>query len=111
MYLTPLQSTVESLWNNLLSWPEVLGLVPLAIAAWMVFERTQSSADPSSSLALRSDTGSLSLNVSGAYLVAVVTLAAVYLLRNVLLEVPLLLAVPVGLVAWAWWLEKQEAMG
>lgn len=108
--MVPLQTTAESLTNSLLQWPQVLGLPVLALAVWVVWNRTQDDSDPSGSLALRTDTGALSVSISGAYWVALLAGVAVSLAWDAFMQFPLLLAVPIGLVGIAWWLEKQEAM-
>lgn len=111
--LTPLQTDAASLANlvdGLLAWPQVLGIPVLALTIWMVWARTQSSADPSSSVAIRTDTGSFGFSISGAYLVAVLAAAVAVLTWPLPLEFPLFGAAHVLLVGVAWWLEKQEAM-
>jgi hypothetical protein len=73
--LTPLQGSVEAFVNQLLSWPQVLGLLVLVLAIWTVYQRTRSSADPSGSFARATDTGAVSVTISGAYWVGLLVAA------------------------------------
>lgn len=108
--LIALQSTAGPLVDSLLRWPTVLGLIPIGLAAWWVWRRTQTGSDPSGSVAFESATGTFSLLISGAYWVAALALVGVLLLWETLMQFPVLWLVPAGLVATAWWLERREVM-
>lgn len=109
--MTPLQTAGESLIDQLLSWPEILGLFVLLFAAWVVWKRTRDSSDPRGNLAFGTDTGNVSVLISGAYWVALLVVVAAFFLEPVIMEFPLLAVLLVGLVGLAYWMEKREAMG
>lgn len=113
MYATPLQtSTAEltALLESLLSWPEIIGVVALVLAAWAVYQRTQSSADPTGSFAIQTATGSASVSISGAYWIALLVGVVALVTWPLPMEFPLFGAAHVLLVGIAWWLEREEAM-
>ncbi|MDZ7701817.1 MAG: hypothetical protein U5J98_06960 [Halobacteriales archaeon] len=89
---------------------QVAGIALLFAAGMLVWRRSQSDTDPSFSIVEESDTGALTLNISGAWLVGLLLLAAAISLRGQLMEFPVTVGGPILLLGGlAWWMEKREA--
>lgn len=108
--LTPLQSTVESLTTTVTSWPGVLAVPVLAVAIWWLYVRTQQSDDPSGNMVIETDTGSVSVLISGAYWIALLVGLAAWLTWPLAMNEPVVGVVLLGMVGLAYALEKREAM-
>lgn len=81
------------------------------LAYWTVRRLSGNGTDPNVSMSKQSDTGSMSVLVSGVDAVALVVLALAIVLWPALQTSPAIAAVLAGIVALHWILEKRERAG